>query len=340
MKRTTITDIARQLNITPATVSRALSNHPEINNETKKRVRDKAIELDYQPNKAATSLRLGRSRVIGVMIPSVEHPFFGAVIHGISYLATQNDYDLLIYQSNDLQELEEKGIKTFITAGVDGILVSIAKNTFTYSHFEYVKSKNIPIAFFDRIEDNMGIATVSIDDYKGAYLVTKSLLNEGYEKIAHITGPLHMKIFADRLNGYKDALRDHQKKSVSEWVYEGNIGISCGINGTKQFMLLEEKPDAIFAAEDFTALGVIKELKVQNVKVPDEIGVFGFCNEVFGEHISPSLSTVDQQTEAIGEEAFALIHELIKANNKMNEVYRKVLDPILIIRESSKKVMY
>ncbi|GGA86325.1 LacI family transcriptional regulator [Flavobacterium palustre] len=333
----TISDIAKELGIAPATVSRALSNHPEISAATKKKVKAVAERMDYRPNKLASSLRSGKTKLIGVLIPTAEHLFFGSVIHGISNLASQQDYDVLIYQSNESEEFEKKGIETFINARVDGILVSISKNTTDYSHFEWVKEKNIPIAFFDRTNDNLGISSVSTDDYLGAFMATESLIKSGYKRIAHISGPQHSKAFAERVRGYQAALHQYNIPFDNNLIHNGDISIEAGRKGVQHFLNLENKPDAVFAVEDFTALGALKELKEREIQVPNEFGVIGFCNDLFGEHITPSLSTVDQKTVQMGEEAFNLIYELISKKGEKTNSQKRVLTPTLILRESSKK---
>jgi LacI family transcriptional regulator len=333
----TISDIAKELGIAPATVSRALSDHPEISTSTKKKVKAAAERLDYRPNKIASSLRSGKTKVIGVLIPTAEHLFFGSVIHGISNLASQHGYDVLIYQSNETEEFEKKGIDTFIGARVDGILASISKNTTDFSHFQSVKEKKIPIAFFDRTNDDLEISSVCIDDYMGAFMATESLIKSGYQRIAHISGPQRIKAFADRIRGYKAALNEYNINFDPDLIYKGDISIEAGRKGVQYFLKLEKKPDAIFATEDFTALGSLKELKEKGIKVPDQFGIIGFCNDLFGEHITPSLSTVDQKTVQMGEEAFNLIYELIsKKGEKINQ-QKRILTPALILRESSKK---
>jgi LacI family transcriptional regulator len=333
----TISDIAKELGIAPATVSRALSNHPEISASTKKKVKAAAERLDYRPNKIASSLRSGKTKVIGVLIPTAEHLFFGSVIHGISNLASQHGYDVLIYQSNETEEFEKKGIDTFIGARVDGILASISKNTTDFSHFQSVKEKNIPIAFFDRTNDDLEISSVCIDDYTGAFMATESLIKSGYKRIAHISGPQHIKAFAERIRGYKAALNQYNINFDPDLIFKGDISIEAGRKGVQYFLELEKKPDAIFTTEDFTALGALKELKEKEINVPDQFGVIGFCNDLFGEHITPSLSTVDQKTVQMGEEAFNLIYELIlKKGEKINQ-QKRILTPTLILRESSKK---
>ena len=336
-KRVTINDIAKELNITAATVSRALSNHPEISASPKKIVREAADRLDYNPNKIASSLRSGRTRVIGVLIPTAEHIFFGSVIHGISNVASQNGYDVLIYQSNESEEFEKKGIDAFINARVDGILASIAKETTDFSHFIKAREMNVPIAFFDRVNDDLGIPSVCIDDYKGAFLAAEALIKEGYERIAYIAGPQHIKTFTERVRGYRDALAHYKLDFNPDWFFQGDISIEAGRKAVRHFMALAGKPDAVCCVEDFTALGVLKELKEFQIEVPAGFGVIGFCNDLFAEHITPSLSSVDQQTVAMGEEAFSLIHDLINNEGSRQQMHKKVLQPILILRESSRK---
>jgi len=335
-QRITITDIAKELNITPATVSRALSDSPEISLKTKKIVRAAALRLDYHPNKIASSLRSGKSRIIGVLIPAVEHVFFGSVISGITNMASKNGFDVLIYQSNESYLFEKKGIQTFISAGVDGILVSIAKDTKDYKHFTDVKDRNIPIAFFDRVNDSIGISSVSIDDYQGAYMATESLIKEGYKNIAYISGPKHIRISSERLRGYKDALKANGLIFRKQWVYEGDISIEAGRKAVDYFMGLENKPDGLICIDDMTAIGALQELKLKGIEVPKAVGVIGFCNDPLSQYMTPSLSSIDQQTILMGEEAFTLISGMIDSNKEWRH-QKVILAPILITRNSSKR---
>jgi LacI family transcriptional regulator len=336
-RRTTISDIAKQLRTTPATVSRALKDHPRISAETKQKVHALAEKLNFRINKVASSLRSGKTFVIGVMIPSAEINFFGSVVHGIESLANLEGYTILIYQTNERRNYEVKGLETFISARVDGILVSISKETEDYSHFEEIKNKGIPIVFFDRGNDELGISSVLIDDFRGAYLATVHLIEQGYRRIAHISGPLHMKIFLDRFNGYKKALNDHQLKFDKTLLVTGDISIEAGKNGIEELLKVKNPPDAVFAVEDFTALGALKELKNRGIKMPEQFGLVGFANELFGEHITPSLSTIDQQTVKMGKESFRLVLDLINQEDKPVKAKKIVLDPILILRESSQR---
>jgi LacI family transcriptional regulator len=332
--KTTIIDIARELNTTPATVSRALSNHPGISEKTKQTVQLTASKLNYKRNRIASSLRSGKTHVIGVIIPSAEINFFGSVVHGIESVANSNGYNVLLFQSNESREFEEKGLETFLTARVDGILVSLAKDTIDYSHFIEIKNRGIPLVFFDRSTDDLGVDSVVIDDYKGAFAATEHLIRQGYTRIAHISGPQHLKNFYDRMKGYMGALQANKIKMDPDLIYPGNISIESGKTGTDYFLSLSNTPDAIFAAEDFTALGAISKLKEKGINIPAQMGVIGFANELFGEYITPSLSTVDQQTIRMGKSALNLLVDIMEKKEK--HVQQKImLDPLLIVRQSS-----
>ena len=336
--KTTLADIARELKTTPATVSRALSNHPGISDKTKESVHQAASKLNYKRNGVASSLRSGKTHLIGVIIPSAEINFFGSVVHGIESIANRCGYNVLLFQSNERRDYEAKGLESFLTARVDGILASIAKDTMDYSHFREIKSRGVPIVFFDRANDDLGIDSVVIDDYKGAFKATEHLISQGYKRIAHISGPQHLKNFYDRLKGYMGALQANKREIDLSLIFSGNISIESGRKGAEHFFSMQEPPDAIFAAEDFTALGVINELKARNIQIPEQCGVIGFANELFGEHITPTLSTVDQQTIVMGKSAIELLVDLIEKNGTAEHMNRRItLEPVLIFRDSSSR---
>ncbi|MEO6327715.1 MAG: LacI family DNA-binding transcriptional regulator [Ginsengibacter sp.] len=338
LAHTTISDIAKALRTTPATVSRAINNHPSISFETKEAVRLIATKLNYKKNRLASSLRSGKSFVIGVIIPKIEINFFGSIVHGIESIANAHGYNILIYQSNESTEFEMKGLETFMTSQVDGIMASVAKETVDYSHYINVKNRGIPLVLFDRANSDCGIPSVVIDDFKGAFMATEHLIQQGYKRIAHVTGQQHVKIFNERLHGYKAALQKNMLPVIDELIFSGNVSVDSGREAVSYFMNLKEKPDAIFAVEDFTALGIIEECKEKGIKIPAEMGVFGFACEMFGEHITPSLSTIDQQTVLMGEKAIKLLFEIMHhRHNGSNDHSRMVIDPIPIFRNSSQR---
>jgi LacI family transcriptional regulator len=334
----TISDIARKLNITAATVSRALNDHPAIKESTKKAVKKAALELNYQPNRLASSLRLGKSNIIGVIIPSAEINFFGSVIHGIEKVANENNYNVLIYQTNELYEFEKKGVQTFLRSQVDGVLASISKETINLDHYSEIKKRGVPLILFDRASDELDVSSVVVNDYAGAFAATKHLIEQGCRRIAHIGGQQHVTIFNKRLKGYIDALNVHNIPVRDDLIIYGKVSIESGRDCMKKLLEGTEYPDAVFAVEDFTALGAMQAIKVVNKKIPGDIAIIGFANEAFGEYLTPSLSTVNQQTVHMGEEAAKLFFDGLGKPDVYKTRSRKlVLQHQLICRQSSIK---
>ncbi len=321
-------------------MSRALNNRKGTSESTRKLVQETAGRMNYHRDRIAYSLRSGRTNIIGVIIPSAEINFFGTVIHGIENMANRHGYNVLIYQSNELPEFEQKGIATFLGTRVDGILASIAKETTDFRHYLEIKERGLPLVFFDRANDSLNIPSVVVDDFKGAWYATEHLINQGYRRIAHIAGQQHLKIFRDRLEGYKAALAANHLPVEQELIFNGNVSIEAGRQAIRHFLEQASPPDAVFAVEDFSALGAIKELKDRHVAIPDDFGVVGFANEGFGEHITPSLSTIDQQTVQMGKEAFKLLLEMIEEGGgtvKSHTKSRIILEPVPIFRQSSQR---
>lgn len=336
IRKTTITDLARELQLTPSTVSRALNNHPAISTHTKQLVQTLAQQRHYQPNRIASSLRLGQSRILGVLIPSAEINFFGSVIHGIENVARQNDYSVLIFQSNEDEHFEQQGVQTFLRSRVSCVLASLAKETTHLQHFTELKRRGVPLVLFDRVSDELDVPSVVVNDYKGALLATLHLVAQGCRRIAHIGGQQHVPIFHTRLQGYRDALKKAGLTDDEELVVYGQVTIESGYQCMRQLLELPEPPDAVFAVEDFTALGAMEALKEAGMRIPEDVAIIGFANEAFGKYITPSLSTVDQQTIRMGEEAARLFFEYAAKGPFYESPARKVvLDPVLIYRNSS-----
>lgn len=336
--KSTILDIAQKLNITPSTVSRALNNHPGISLTTKKAVKQTAKQLNYQHNKIASSLRLGKTKIIGVIIPSAEINFFGSVIHGIERVAREKDYNVLIYQSNELLDFEKKGVQTFLHSRVDGVLASISKNTTQLDHYTEIKKRNVPLVLFDRADDSLNVPSVVINDYLGAFKATEHLIQQGCRHIAHIGGQQHVNIFNQRLKGYADALKANNIPVNDDLIMYGKVTIDSGYSCMDQLLSLNKVPDGIFAVEDFTALGAIQCLKNAGKKIPSDVAVIGFANETFGKYITPSLSTVDQQTVVMGMQAANLLFDLLDKKDGVLVPTKEILEPVLIFRESSLKI--
>ena len=334
--KSTIQDIARELNVTASTVSRALNGHVAISIATKEAVNKTAQRLKYRHNRIASSLRLGKSKIIGVIIPSAEINFFGSVVHGIEKIASEKDYNVLIYQSNEQISFEQKAVETFLRSRVDGVLASISKETTKWEHFREIKRRGVPLVLFDRINDDLGVPSVVVNDYLGAYKATQHLIDQGCKRIAHIAGQQHVAIFKQRLKGYADALKMNGLPFDKELIKFGEVSINSGTDCMNELLKLASPPDGIFAVEDFTALGAIESLKAAGKKIPEDVAVIGFANEAFGAYLTPSLSTVDQQTKKMGETAARLFFEMIESKNVYKIIpEKKVLEPVLIYRNSS-----
>jgi len=336
-KKTTVYDIAKELNITVSTVSRALNNISTISESTRKAVIETAARLNYRPNKIASSLTSGKTYTIGIIVPSAQVQFFASVIHALETHLKSFGYSILLYQSNESLISEKNGITTLLEAQVDGIVASMSLETKDPSHFEKVKEEGKPLIIFDRTHDDLQCAMVKIDDLHAGYLATKHLLDAGYRKIAYITTKHKIKIFKERYDGYLLALQEAGLQANPGYTIAGELNVEGGYRGTHELLKFRERPDAIIGGDDYVALGIIKALHDKNI-TPPEIGVIGFANQNFSEHIIPSLSTIDQQALKIGKECakmfLKIIEQPLPARTEQKPV---VIEPILLARESTNR---
>lgn len=338
-KKVTIYDIAKELNVTVSTVSRALNGFPTISESTKKAVLETAKKLNYSPNKLASSLKSGKTNTIGVIVPSTQVHFFASVIHSIEQTLKCNGYRVLLYQSNESLKNEIDGVKTLMEAQVDGIIASISLETEDVSHFNAVIKQNKPLILFDRTHEKLKVPSVTIDDFKAGYIATQHLIDKGYKRIAFVTTHYQIKIFNDRFKGYKEALSANGIVYSDEYIVFGGLSIKDGRYGAGKLLRQTVLPDAIIAGDDFTALGVIKKLKENNL-APPEIGVIGFANETFSAFITPNLSTIDQQANKMGAECAKMFLKMICKKNPYDYIEHIILEPLLIERQSSLKKQY
>lgn len=333
----TIHDIARELNITASTVSRALNDHPRISDATKKAVLKAAKRLNYQRNHLAAALRNGRSNIIGIIVPAADRSFFGSVIRGIEEVAHNANYNVMICQSHDDYENEVSTVEALLNARVDGIIVSFARNTENFDHFRKVYDKGIPLVLFDRSFPGLDISRVVIDDYLGAYQATEHLIQQGCRRIAHFTSAKKISIYKERLRGYKEALEANSIPYRAEIVLGSNLQFEDGLNGLNRLLQLTERPDAIFSASAYSAVGALNLCKEKGIPVPDEMAIVGFANEPFTSFCDPPMSAVDQQSMQIGNVAAEIFLEQISVGRERFVPKRIVLTPELIVRKSSLK---
>ncbi|WP_073001737.1 LacI family DNA-binding transcriptional regulator [Mariniphaga anaerophila] len=332
---TTIHDIARKLNIAASTVSRALNNNPIISEPTRKLIEKTAKEMGYRPNTLAASFRTKRTNMIGVVLPLINRHFFSSVISGIEEVAYSSGFAVTISQTNDNFEKEEKIIQTLFSNRVDGLIVSIGMQTQTFNHLKLFSDKKIPLVFFDRVVEEIDADKIVVDDYRGGFIATEHLIEHGATKIAHIGGPLNVKIYKDRLSGYKDAMNKAGLPIDENMLIHNSLTREDGTNAIKKLLLNEEKPDAIFCANDTTALSVIIYLREHGIKVPDNISIVGFSNEPFSELVTPSISTIRQPGFEMGKKAAELLINHIKQKEQHTSSQTIVMPTELIVRESS-----
>ena len=333
-KKTTIYDIAKALNITVSTVSRALSGFPAISESTRQTVIDAAKRLNYSPNRLASALKSGKTYIVGVIVPSVQAHFFASVIHSIEEGLKGSGYRIILYQSNESVENEIKGVKTLLEAQVDGVIASISLETDDIEHFQEVVTQNKPLILFDRTSKKLNVPTVTLNDFQAGFLAAQHLIDKGYKHIAFVTTVHQIKIFNDRLAGYREAMKANQLPVDEEHIILGGLSIKDGRYGAGKLLRGKNIPDAIIAGDDFTALGVIKKLKEVNL-TPPKVGVIGFANEAFSAYITPSLSTVDQHPNQMGQDCAEMFLEMIKKNNPYDDLRNVVLEPTIVERQST-----
>lgn len=336
-KKTTIKDIANVLNISAAAVSKALHNDSRISEKTKKAVRQVAENLNYQPNHLASALRSGKSKLVGVIVPKTNSNFFSSVIHNIEEVLNEKGYNIIITQSNESFEKECKNIDTLLYTQVDGIIISMANETVDLNYLEKIKSAGIPLITFDRGENDLNVDYIGIDDFNSSHTIIDHLVEQGCKRIAHIGGFIRTRIYNNRIRGYKDALKKHNLPLDDNLLVESSLTIIDGREKMLQLLALEKRPDAVYIAGDYAALGALQVLNEKKIKVPEEIALVGFGDEPFTNMVTPSITSMNQHPYKIGRiaaETFLKFSKQTKIEQSLNKI---IIDAKLIVRESSLK---
>ena len=334
VKDVTIYDIAEVLNVSPATVSRGLKDHPGIRKDTKKRIIDTARKMGYQHNKFASNLRRKRTNTIGVIIPRLNSYFMSTVIAGMEKVANQAGYNLIIGQSQESVKKEISGVTTMYNSRVDGLMISLSYDTKDTDHFTILLNKGIPLIFFDRVIEHPKCTSIVIDNVKAGFDATSHLLDQGCRRILYIGGSYTRNVYADRLKGMHKALDQKGIKHDPGLVITCNLSDQAGAESAAQILKMKELPDGIFAANDTSAVACMRELKLAGILVPRDIAVVGFNNDPISKVIEPNLTTINYPGEEMGEVAATTLINRLKdmPSPKLNTV---VLDHELIIRASS-----
>lgn len=332
-KPITIKDLARILNISVSTVSRALRDTFDVNQETKEKVLALAAELNYKPNFNATGLAKGSTRNIGIITPHITNYYFSTVITGIQELAFEKGFKIILFVTNDSPERELEIIESIAITSLDGLLVSTSCNTDECAHFQELIDEGLPVVFFDRAPNEIEASKVVQDDYRGAFQGTTHLIENGYKKIAHIAGPKGLAFTANRLQGYLDALSNHHIAVNENWIIHSGFSQLHGEEDCDRLLALEDRPDAIFAVNDRKAIGAMLSLKKHHITIGAEFGVVGFTNDPISTIISPSLTTIAEPAFEIGQKSCELLIKHITKTYFEGE--NIVLPNHLIIRQSS-----
>lgn len=333
-KKVTIHDIARMLNLTASTVSRALNNHPKISESTKELVRKKAEEVGYKPNPIAATLRTGRGKTLGMIVPRINRDFISNVIAGAEQECRQRGYSLIICQSEEEVEREQEALRTLVQSRVSGIMISISAQTNTGKHLEAVINEGIPLVQFDRIRPELPTHCIVNDNYQVAYDATTHLISQGCIHLVHFGGPSYINIYAERRQGFLDAIAQHEgiKYSITEPAITREKGEAVA---WKLFQTKESCPDGILAASDYSALGAMLAAKKAGISIPQQLLIVGFANEPFTELISPSISSIDQCAHEMGKTAARLLIDTIESPRKFVEPEKVIIKSKLHVRESS-----
>jgi LacI family transcriptional regulator len=299
----TIKDIARELNLSTSTVSRALRGSYEISPETKKLVLEYAEKINYRPNPIALSLKERRSRAIGVVMTEIANNFFSQAINGIESIAYNRGYHVIITQAHESRDREIVNVQHLASRSVDGLVVSVSSESENISHLKELHEKGLPIVFFDRITDEIETHKVTANNYLGAFHATEHLIYQGFKRIAHITSSAHLSITKERLRGYREALEKHNipfNVSLVKYCNRGGMIVEEVEVAVKEVFSSKPKPDALFAASDRITIVCLRVLKEARQKKYD-VGIIGFTNSNLGDLFHPTLSVVRQPAFEIGQ---------------------------------------
>lgn len=337
-KEVTIYDLAKELNFSPSTISRALNNHKSIGRKTTKEVQKAAAKMGYRPNSLAASLRSNKSKTIGIMIARINSPFMSTLISGIEDAARKANYNVLISQSNESYENEVNNAKALYDSRVGGLIVSLAMETKDTSHFQQFLEKNIPVVFVDRVPRELNSYRVIIDNYAAGYGATKHLIEQGCKNIAHFAGAQHVEVYNLRKKGYMDALQENDLEIDENLIVNlKTLSSEEGKEAMEHLLEMEHPPDGLFSANDTAAVGALLLAKQKGIKIPQDLAIIGFNDDPVSSIVEPSLSTVSHPARKMGELSTQRILEHSRDNLGSSVSEITMLDTEVIVRDSSRR---
>ncbi len=325
-----LSDIARRLDVSSVTVSKALRGHPDISSNTVKKIKAVAKELGYVPNFMARNLSSKNSRMIGVIVPKISNFFFSAIIESIYDVAFENGYEIILMISQESAEREILHIQTLLSMRVDGLIISVSEQTIDYSIFETIRKMGLPITFVDRVIPLEEFNSVVSDDYAGAVLATEQAIKVGYKKLGHIGGYQHTNIGRDRLRGFKDTLKKHQLTIYPEKVILGGFGEEDGYKGFMKMYSSGNLPEFIFAVNFPVALGIYKAAQELNLKIPKDFDIICFGNTGLNQFLSPKMTIVELSASTLGKMAVDLVLENIHNQEAFQTKHLKLATKLVL----------
>ena len=335
-KPATIKDIAKRLNISISTVSRAIRNASDVNPDTKQAVLALVEELNYQPNRLALSLRQKQTHTIGVIVPNLDY-VLSMMVRGIDEVALEAGYTVMVCQSNESFGREIVNTRRLLESLVDGFIISVSSETKSFDHFKKIQERGIPMVVFDRITPQLIAPSVRLDNEEGGFIATEHLLEQGYKRIAILAGPKDLGISNIRMQGYLKALKKHNIKKDDALIIHCDFNQDYAFFATKELLSMKKRPDAIFTISDRMAIGASLAIKEKGLRMPEDIGLVGFNNEPVVSLVTPNITSVDMSSFELGKAAAKLFIETMHHHEDMTTV-EQVLRPKLYIRESSQRI--
>lgn len=335
-KPVSLKDLAKELNVSVSTVSRALKNHPDISDELSQKIKDLAEKRNYSPNPLAMGLLRRQTRTIGVIVPDIVTHFYASIINGIEEVASNHGYYVVVTSSNESFEKEKQCIKNLLNLRLEGFLVCLSKETKDYSHFDVLIENEIPLVFFDRVCRTDEFSSVVVDNVKAAREITRHFFETGSRRIAHITGPEHLNISKERMEGYKLGLKDCGLSFDEELLVLSEMDIESAANATRRLLSLKKLPDALFGVNDMVSFAAMKEIKKAGLRIPADISLVGFTDDFHATFVEPPLSSMVHPTLEIGHKAAQILIEQTQTS-RLHPVSQIILDTRLVVRQSSLK---
>ncbi len=333
-KRVTAKEIAQALGISTMTVSRALNNRPNVDEKTRQKVLETARKMGYIPNLIAKSLVLRKTSTIGVVVPEITHSFFPEVVRGIEEVSYQAGYHIILAHTNENAQREISVIHTLISKQVDGLLVSISQSVENFEIYQQVVQRGLPLVFYDRCVKGLGVNCVRLDDRESAAKITRHLIEHGYERIAHISGPQNVLISEMRLKGFKDAVEATGIELDERLIVPGGFHEESGYRAMQQLLALPagKRPRAVVAVNDPAAFGAMKAILEAGLRIPQDVAIVGFSDDIRAELMVSPLTTIRQNAYEIGRRAALKLIDLIE--EKSNSVEEIVIHGELVVRHS------